>query len=69
MSTPELPVPGVRDLSGQYHVGYTADQMREMYRAGRLAGLEEAAKDWETAHGFDKHGVATRVRSLKEKQG
>jgi hypothetical protein len=57
MSTPELPPPAGR-IEKPGNLGeirsrlvlvdaFTADQMREMYRAGRLAGLEEAGSHQE----------------------
>jgi hypothetical protein len=56
MSTPELPPlpePAIKKAPPQanaFAFGYHADQMREMYHAGRLAGLEEAAEAcWPTA--------------------
>lgn len=42
------------------------DARREAYARGRRDGLEEAAKRWEEAHGFDKYGVAASIRALKD---
>jgi hypothetical protein len=85
MSTPELPSPTLvtRETvewvegDGPDVAYFTADQMREMYRAGRLAGLEEAAKECEAQfepHNDNYHDHAVQqcvsaIRSLKEKQG
>jgi hypothetical protein len=64
---PELPTPGVRDLSGQHYVGYTADQMREYARQAVLAEIERRAKKWEEYHGHDKYGVAAFIRGEPER--
>jgi hypothetical protein len=84
MSTPELPPPVAVGswtacaTCAEYPAAiYSADQMREMYRAGRLAGLEEAAKECEAQfepHNDNYHDHAVQqcvsaIRSLKEKQG
>jgi hypothetical protein len=94
MSTPELPAPAGR-IEKPGNLGeirsrlvlvdaFTADQMREMYRAGRLAGMEEAAEEAESFRSNDKavnltaheivtgevaESIADAIRSLKEKQG
>jgi hypothetical protein len=87
MSTPELPLLPKIDrhpILFTSKQAYTADQMREMYRAGRLAGLEEAAKECERifsapepdgCDGWESYATrpyldcAAAIRSLKEKQG
>jgi hypothetical protein len=95
MSTPELPplpkpaIIGDNVLDGYLDpdAEFTAAQMREYaisaFRAGRLAGLEEAAKvaaegaltQWmiggPCARVYDHSAkqIATAIRSLKEKQG
>jgi dihydroxyacetone kinase len=86
MSTPELPAPAGRiekpgnpgEIRSRLVLvdAFTADQMREMYRAGRLAGLEEAAQVAIGLNGWGStpapelaHHIAAAIRSLKEKQG
>lgn len=57
---PELPKPGLRDLSGQYYVGYTAEQMREYYRQAVLAERARCAQICERlqdGYGDWKHGT------------
>jgi hypothetical protein len=41
---------------------FSADQMREYAIAAINADREQFASAWEEAHGFDKWGVAARVR-------
>lgn len=65
MILPELPpMPQACDITPvSWSNLYSTDQMRAYALAYGEAVREALAKEWEEAHGFDKHGVAARIRS------